>query len=66
MTMNEEQAIRIMWGAAIIAALPYLKIIICRLLGDDYEGGRSWRYALGKTVGRAVGDLRNLLWRKAK
>lgn len=59
--MTDEQTTRIIIGGIIIAALPYIKILICRHLGDDYESQRNWRYALGKTVGGFIGRIRRYL-----
>ena len=59
--MNEEQAWRIMVGGFVIAMIPTIKFLICRFLGDDYEGERSWRYALGKMVGHTIGSIRRYL-----
>lgn len=64
--MNSEQTTRIILGAIILAALPYIRIIICRLLGDCDQSKKSARYAIGKTVGRAVGELRRSLLKISK
>ena len=64
--MNSEQTIRIIIGAAIIGALPYLRIIICQLLGDCEQSKKCARYAIGKTVGRFVGDARRVLLKVSK
>lgn len=64
--MNSEQTIRVIIGAAIIGALPYIRIIICQLLGDCEQSKKCARYAIGKTIGRAAGEARRALLKISK
>lgn len=55
--MNDEQQMRIAMGAIFFALVPFVPLIIRKLLGDCEQSRNSAMFAIGKTFAKLVRKL---------